>query len=42
MKIIGSLVKQIAGKLQIAPGENGQGARFTVTFCSPRFVTNGI
>jgi two-component sensor histidine kinase len=42
MKIIGSLVKQIAGKLQIAPGENGRGARFTVTFCSPRFVTNGI
>jgi two-component sensor histidine kinase len=42
MKIIGSLVKQIAGKLQIAPGENGRGARFTVTFCSPRFVTNGM
>ena len=36
MKIIGSLVKQIAGKLQIAPSENGRGARFTVTFCPPR------
>jgi two-component system, sensor histidine kinase PdtaS len=36
MKIIGSLVKQIAGKLQIAPSESGRGARFTVTFCPPR------
>ena len=36
MKIIGSLVNQIAGKLQFAPGENGQGARFTVTFHSGR------
>ena len=36
MKIIGSLVNQIAGKLQFAPGENGQGARFTVTFRSGR------
>jgi two-component system, sensor histidine kinase PdtaS len=41
MKIIGSLVNQIAGKLQFAPGENGRGARFTVTFCSPSYVTNG-
>jgi two-component sensor histidine kinase len=32
MKIIGSLVKQIDGKLQIARGENGHGARFTVSF----------
>jgi two-component sensor histidine kinase len=36
MKIIGSLVKQIGGELQIAPGENSRGARFTVTFCSPK------
>jgi two-component sensor histidine kinase len=39
MRIIGSLVKQIGGELQIASGENGHGARFTVTFCSPRFAT---
>jgi two-component sensor histidine kinase len=41
MKIIGSLVKQIGGKLQIASGENGQGATFTVTFRSPRLASNG-
>ena len=41
MKIVGSLVKQIGGEVQIAPGKNGRGAIFTVTFCSPRFVTNG-
>ena len=41
MKIISSLVKQIGGKIQIAPGENGCGASFTVTFCSPRLATNG-
>ena len=41
MKIVGSLVKQIGGKLQIAPGENGRGTTFTVTFCSPRLATNG-
>jgi two-component sensor histidine kinase len=41
MKIISSLVKQIGGKLQIAAGENSRGARFTVTFCFPRFATNG-
>jgi two-component system, sensor histidine kinase PdtaS len=40
MKIVGSLVKQIGGELQIAPGENGRGATFTVTFCSPRLATN--
>jgi len=38
MKIIGSLVKQIGGELQIAPGENGRGARFTVAFCAPRLA----
>ena len=32
MKIIRSLIKQIDGELQIAPGENGRGALFTVTF----------
>ena len=36
MKIISSLVKQISGTLQIASGENGYGARFTVSFCAPR------
>jgi two-component system, sensor histidine kinase PdtaS len=41
MKIIGALVKQIGGTLQIASGENDRGARFTVTFCSPRLGTNG-
>ena len=40
MKIIGSLVKQIGGELQIAPGGNGRGASFTVTFCAPRFAAN--
>ena len=34
MKIIQALVKQIGGALRIVPGENGRGARFTVTFCS--------
>ena len=33
MKIIQALVKQIRGKFQIMPVENGHGARFTVTFC---------
>ena len=41
MKIIGSLVKQIDGKLQIASGESGRGARFTVTFSSPRSAASG-
>jgi two-component sensor histidine kinase len=36
MKIISSLVKQISGNLQIASGENGCGARFTVSFYAPR------
>jgi two-component system, sensor histidine kinase PdtaS len=36
MKIITSLVKQIDGTLHIASGEGGRGARFTVTFCTPR------
>jgi len=36
MKIISSLVKQIGGNLQIASGENGCGARFTVSFYAPR------
>jgi two-component system, sensor histidine kinase PdtaS len=40
MKIVGSLVKQIGGELQIAPGTSGRGASFTVTFCSPRLVIN--
>jgi two-component system, sensor histidine kinase PdtaS len=35
MKIIARLVKQIGAELQIASGEDGQGARFTVTFGSP-------
>ena len=34
MKIIQSLVEQIGGELHIASGDNGRGARFTVTFCS--------
>jgi two-component sensor histidine kinase len=34
MKIIQALVKQIGGAFQILPVENGNGARFTVTFCS--------
>jgi two-component sensor histidine kinase len=41
MKIIARLVKQIGAELQIASGEAGNGTRFTVTFCSPRFATNG-
>jgi two-component sensor histidine kinase len=41
MKIIASLVKQIDGTLHIASGESGRGARFTVTFCSPRSAPNG-
>ena len=41
MKIINSLVKQIGGELQIAPGESGRGATFTVIFCSPRSALNG-
>jgi two-component sensor histidine kinase len=41
MKIISSLVRQIGGKLQTAAGENGRGARFTVTFYCPRSVING-
>jgi len=42
MKIVGALATQIGGELQIAPGENGHGARFAVTFCSPTFAANGI
>jgi two-component system, sensor histidine kinase PdtaS len=34
MKIIQLLVKQISGELRIAPGDNGVGARFRITFCS--------
>ncbi len=34
MKIIKSLVNQIGGSLQIAPGDNGNGSRFTVTFAT--------
>jgi len=40
MKIVGSLVKQIGGELQIAPGKSGRGACFKVTFCSPGLVIN--
>jgi two-component sensor histidine kinase len=36
MKIIGSLAKQIDGKLQTAVGEGGRGTRCTVTFCAAR------
>ena len=40
MKIIGSLVRQIGGELQIASSENGgRGAIFTVAFGSPRRAT---
>jgi two-component system, sensor histidine kinase PdtaS len=35
MKIVGLLVKQIGGTLQIASGSHGQGAHFTVIFGSP-------
>jgi two-component system, sensor histidine kinase PdtaS len=41
MRIIGSLVKQIGGTLQVARGENDRGARFTVTFSSLRLGING-
>ena len=34
MKIIHSLIERIGGELHIASGDNGRGARFTVTFCS--------
>jgi two-component system, sensor histidine kinase PdtaS len=39
MKIISSQVKQIGGKLHIVSGENGRGARFTVTFRPPKPAT---
>jgi two-component sensor histidine kinase len=42
MKIIASLVKQIGGTLQVAPGENHRGARFTVKFFAPRLGIKGI
>lgn len=32
MKLISSLVRQIGGQLQIAPGNDGKGTRFTVLF----------
>jgi len=32
MSIVQSLAKQIAGEMEIAPGANGRGARFTITF----------
>jgi two-component sensor histidine kinase len=37
MKIVLSQVKQIRGALDIQPGDNGRGTRFTVTFssCAP-------
>ena len=35
MKIITKLVKQIGGELTIGAGENGRGARFSVTFGRP-------
>jgi two-component system, sensor histidine kinase PdtaS len=35
MKLVRSLVNQIGGELQIGPGDDGRGARFTVTFSSP-------
>jgi hypothetical protein len=35
MKIIATLVKQIGRALQIAPGDEGRGTRFTVKFSSP-------
>jgi two-component system, sensor histidine kinase PdtaS len=35
MKIIATLVKQIGGALQIAPGDEGYGARFTIKFRPP-------
>ncbi|MEX2127786.1 MAG: sensor histidine kinase [Xanthobacteraceae bacterium] len=41
MKIVLSLVKQIGGELQFMPGDNGRGVRFSVTFGSPQFATNG-
>jgi two-component sensor histidine kinase len=41
MKIVLSLAKQIGGELTIAPGENGRGLRFTVTFCAPKLGANG-
>jgi two-component system, sensor histidine kinase PdtaS len=41
MTIVLALVKQIGGRLQIAATDDGRGARFAITFCSPRFGTNG-
>jgi len=35
MKIVRTLVKQIGGELHIGPGDDGRGARFTVSFYSP-------
>jgi hypothetical protein len=39
-EIVGALVKQIGGNLEIAAGDSGRGARFTITFCSPIPVMN--
>jgi len=39
MKIIQSLVEQIGGELRMGSGDNGRGARFTVTF---RFSMSGV
>ena len=41
MKIVGALVKQIGGELDISTGDNGRGARFTVAFHSSVPRTNG-
>jgi two-component sensor histidine kinase len=42
MKIMLALVKQIGGELTIAPGDNGYGSRFTVTFWTSNLATNRI
>lgn len=43
MKIVQSLVKQIGGTLQFAPGDGGRGSRFTVAFATqPQAETQAI
>ena len=41
MKIVQTLVKQIGGELQIGPGDNDRGARFTIIF-SILPLANGV
>jgi two-component sensor histidine kinase len=41
MTIVQSLARQIGGELQVSTGDDGRGACFTITFCSPAAPTGG-